>query len=220
MVPAGPPPSYNAGGVTGGAGGHPQINHLGPEKPHHYDSTDTSSDAALARRLQAEENARLGPNTGSAYPPRPTSRGAADDYYGGSSGTGGVYPSGASNSAGGRMSDAQPAEKRGLFSKLTGAVGGGRPPQPSAQYQPQGGYYGQGQPQQQHYGQPGMMGGGMGMGGMGGMQQGGYYQQQPQYVQQAAPQRHGMGMGGAAMGIGGGLLGGMLRKSLSAVCKM
>jgi len=111
------------------------------------------------------------------------------------------------------MSDAQPAEKRGLFSKLTGAVGGNRPPQPSAQYQPQGGYYGQGQPQQGRYGQPGMMGGGM-MGGMGGMQQGGYYQQQPmqpQYVQQA-PQRHGMGMGGAALGLGGGLLGGMLRK--------
>jgi len=216
MAPSGPPPSYNAGGAAGAnSGGHPQINHLGPEKPHHYDSTDTSSDAALARRLQAEENSRAGPNTGSAYPPRPTSRGAADDYYGGASGTGGVYPSGASNSAGGRMSDAQPAEKRGLFSKLTG---GGRPPQPSAQYAPQGGYYGQGVPQQQQqgrYGQPGMMGGGMMGGGMG-MQQGGYYQQQPmqpQYVQQQAPQRHGMGMGGAALGIGGGLLGGMLRKS-------
>jgi len=191
------------------SGGHPPVSHTGPEKPR-FDYTgggqqsgNLSSDEAYARKLQAEEDARAAPQ-GNKYPPRPTSRGANEDYYGGSSGTGGLYPTGASNSAGGRISPAPPQqqEKRGL-SGLLGKIGGhSSSSQPQYGQQQQPGRYGQPQYGQPQYGQS--MGYGQPMG----------YGQQPMMMQQQPARRTGGmgGMGGAALGLGGGLLGGMLSK--------
>jgi len=97
--------------------------------------------------------------------------------------------------------------------------------QPSPYQQPQQQYYPQQQQQQAQYGsanptsrgKAGLLGkllgghGGHGSshGGHGGGYGGGYAQQQPVYAQ-GKPKRHGIGMGGAALGVGGGLLGGLL----------
>ncbi|KAK4683434.1 hypothetical protein P7C73_g6831, partial [Tremellales sp. Uapishka_1] len=89
-----------------------------------------------------------------------------------------------------QYSQQQPQQKGlgGLFSKLTGKMGGSQ-------------QYGGGYPQQQQQ---------YGGGGYPQQQQYGGYPQQQQYAQQA-PRRSGLGTGGAAaLGVGGGLLGGML----------
>jgi hypothetical protein len=155
-------------------------------------------DAALAAKLQAEEDARAQGSRGNAF----------QDYVN--------TPLPHSSS----QPELPPREgKRGLFSKLLGGksnqqqpqygqpgYGGGYPPQQG--YPPQGGYGG-GYPPQGGYsgGYPPQVGYGSypPPGGYGGYQPQGY--EQP-------PKKSGFGglgtAGGAALGLGGGLIGGML----------
>ncbi|KAL4870173.1 hypothetical protein BDV12DRAFT_195552 [Aspergillus spectabilis] len=181
------------------------------------------SDAELAARLQAEENARSGAGT----------PGAAANYYGGDHTPHSPIPS----STGDR--DKGKEKKKGFFSKLmskASASGAGQgyssrpgfaPPRPHHHqqgpvgYAPQGGYGapspgpgygGQGgyYPQQHGYGP------GPGYGPGYGPQPGYGYPQQGYYGGGMQPQRRrgggsGMGMAGAAaLGVGGGLIGGAL----------
>lgn len=153
---------------------------------------DISEDERLARRLQEEEDARA--------------RGAADAYYGQGSTPqpgqyGGYPPQGASPYPQSQSPyvESAPQEKGkskgGFFGKLLGKHGSSSSQQhgyPQQQVYPQ--QYGQPQ-----YGQPA----------------GGYYGGQPGYYPQqqmhGRPKKSGMGAGGAAaLGIGGGLLGGAL----------
>jgi hypothetical protein len=183
-APGGPPPGYSGSGNPTG------------DTKHTYDASrgsgstgNVESDAALAARLQAEEDARAG------------KRSAQEDYQ--NTPMPQSYP---------QTLPAREEKSRGLFSKLLGKTsssnnqysqggqyGGSaynRPPQQAygygqQQYPPQG-YPQQGYPPQ-------------------GYQQGYGAPQQQYYQQQQAPQKHGMGtMGGAALGLGGGLIGGML----------
>ncbi|KAF2717940.1 hypothetical protein K431DRAFT_349131 [Polychaeton citri CBS 116435] len=202
--PPGAPPGYD----------HGQSHDTGPEKGgfgsnNPYASSNfggsgsnTTSDEEYARRLQEEENARAAGNS---------SRGASDGYYGSgagpqSAGYGQQQPQQSYASQ-----DLPPREqKRGLFGKLSSKLGGGgsssRPSGYGQQQQQQyGGYppqqqYGGYPPQQQYGGYPPQQ------------QYGGGYPPQGGYYQQAPQKRHGgMGAGGAAaLGVGGGLLGGVL----------
>ncbi|KAJ5820590.1 hypothetical protein N7474_006181 [Penicillium riverlandense] len=160
-------------------------------------------DARLAAKLQAEEDARASGARGSNTP------GASSDYYN-------EPPQPLGSSAGPSSSQSpgpMPEQKRsrGFLGKLMGksSSSSSRPPPPQPQYgsygpppqqgPPPGGYYGGYPPQPQPgYGYP--PGPGYGY-----PPQGGYYpQQQP-------PRKSGMGTAGAAaLGVGGGLLGGML----------
>ncbi|KAJ5461078.1 uncharacterized protein N7458_002630 [Penicillium daleae] len=152
-------------------------------------SHSLDDDARLAAKLQAEEESRAR-GQGS-------DRGAATDYYSDPSPKAKAHP-------------ATPRSKGGFLSKLMGksSSGSSRPPQQQYASYPQqgpppGGYYGGYPPQQQGYGYP-QPGYGGGYGG-GYPPQGGYYPQQP-------PRKSGgMGTAGAAaLGVGGGLLGGLL----------
>ncbi|KAJ6107912.1 hypothetical protein N7523_009235 [Penicillium sp. IBT 18751x] len=211
--PSEPPPSYNqtgpAGpGVTGTIGDKKQsMASNNPYNPSNASqSRDSQSmideDARLAAKLQAEEDARGGSGD-SRGPPA----GTAADYYSNPS-----QPpvAGAGYSPGPSSQSPMPEQKRskgGFLSKLMGKSSGSssRPSQPQYASYPQqqpGGYYGgysqqsaprpgYGYPQQGYGGYP---------------PQGGYYPQQP-------PPRKSGGMGtagAAALGVGGGLLGGML----------
>ena len=197
-APPGPPPGYSGGGA-------PQATDT---KHNPYDTTNTESDEALARRLQAEEDARA---SGSA------SRNAQQDYMNTPmpEGTG-------SQSSSPFQQELPPREQKskGLLGKFFGKSSssnnqyGGqqqyRPPQ-QPMYN-QGGYS-----PQPGYGQPAY-----GQQGYGGYPPQGYPQQgypQPGYAQpgygggyQQRPQKSGgLGTaGGAALGLGGGLIGGML----------
>lgn len=195
-APAGPPPSY---GQHDAKSTGPEKGGYGSNNPYGH-GAGMSEDERLARKLQEEENARLGGSS---------SRGAAGGYYG--AGGAGANPQGVSygqpsygQSPYGQSQSPMPQssyqqqeelpardQKRGLFSKLMGKSSS-HPPQQSG-YPQQQATYGQG-----GYGYP--------------QQQAGYYGQQPQYVQQQQAQRkHGLGAGGgAALGLGGGLLGGMM----------
>lgn len=145
----------------------------------------------MARKLQAEEDARAR-NAGG-------SRDAMTDY------ANTPLPASAQNYGQSQQDLPQREQKKGLFSKLLGKASGS-----SSSYGQQPHYGGQQYPPQQSYGGYPPQG------------QYGGYQQQPQYgYQQPAygggyqqrPQRTGGGMGamgGAALGLGGGLIGGML----------
>lgn len=207
-APPGPPPSY-AGGASSssGPGG---VSSFPAEKssttnPFTGPNAGTSEDEALARKLQAEEEERARAQGGA--------RGAASGYYAGGSDPGGYHAPGSSSLQppvpGGRPGSVSPApaapEKRGFFSKLTGKTSSA-PQQQSRPYGQQGYPQQGGYPPQQGYG-----------GGYPPQQQYAPYQQQgyapqPQYVQQQPARRTGgLGtMGGAALGLGGGLLGGMM----------
>ncbi|KAJ6000111.1 hypothetical protein N7481_000520 [Penicillium waksmanii] len=181
----------------------------GPSGPH--GSSNMDEDARLAAKLQAEEDARAGtrdvggPGSSQTLPP----------YAGGS-----------------QSQSPMPEQKRskgGFLSKLMGKASGSsgssssRPYQQQQQYYPQqqggyggggGGGYGGGYPQQ---GPPMGYGGYPQQGGYGGYPQqgygGGYPPQQGYYQQQPQRRTGGGGMGtagAAALGVGGGLLGGML----------
>lgn len=189
-APAGPPPGYDPASSRA----------TGPEKG---GANNTNDDEALARKLQAEEQARAGGLT---------SRGASDSYYQGSSAQNPPYGQssstygqpgstyGQSSSPYGQtQSPSSPQQgsdgKRGFFSKLSGKLGGGssaaRPPQ-----QAYGGYPSQGYPQQQ-YGQQ--------------YPPQGYYPPQGGYQQQQGRTGGGgMGAGGMLLGAGAGLVGGAL----------
>lgn len=161
-------------------------------------SPRVDDDARLAAKLQAEEDARAAGGSRGAGGP-----GAAGDYYSEPSGPQAGYAPGPSSQS---PMPEQKRSKGGFLSKLMGKSSGSssRPQQPQyasyPQQQPQGAYYGGYPPQQPGYGYP--------PGGYGGYpQQGGYYPQQP-------PRRQGGGgmgtAGAAALGVGGGLVGGML----------
>lgn len=166
-------------------------------------------DAAMAARLQAEEDAR-----GRGHSPRPPDMqnqnpGASTDYYGQSmpvplqQGSQGGYPGGGApgqQQYGGDINDGHRASKSGgavgllgkLAGKLSGKAGGsghgGGYGHYGGGYQ-QHGYGGGGYPPQQY--------GGYGAGMMGG--------------HRPPPRKGGMGAGGAAaLGVGGGLVGGMM----------
>lgn len=152
---------------------------------------NTASDEELARKLQAEEDAR-----------RPGgSRGEADTYF--SDG-----PSGPAASQGGYANPSndlpprpEQQQKRGLFDKLLGKNKTSSSQQQQS-YPPQQPYYPHGPPPAgQGYGYPPPGGYYPPPGGPGGYYGGGYDR----------PQRQGLGTGGAAaLGVGGGLLGGLL----------
>lgn len=198
-APPGAPPGYD----------HNQSQYTGPEKGGYssnnpYGSSihsggsahNVNDDEALARKLQAEEEARARQSGQSS-----TRTGASDTYY--NSGT----PQYQSQSQPQYSNELPPRDqdrgkKGGLMGKLLGKVSGSssRP--------------------QQGYGQQGYPSGGMMGGGGYGMQQqpyGGYPQQgyggYPQQQMYGQPQRRtggGMGMGGMALAGGAGLLGGAM----------
>ncbi|PWY74642.1 hypothetical protein BO83DRAFT_377682 [Aspergillus eucalypticola CBS 122712] len=202
--PSGPPPSYDASRPgdrpsSTAAGGDKKP--LGSRNPYNSQSDSTlESDARLAAQLQAEEEAQA--RRRSPMPPAQAQSGAASDYYAENSSSRVQSPQGPSTS---------PAPKqersRGFLGKLMGRHSGGsssssaggmgysRPPQQAAYGYPQAGYGGYPPPQQAGYGYSSYPA------------QGGYY------AQQQAPQRRHNGMGtagAAALGVGGGLLGGFL----------
>lgn len=212
------PPGYSAGTTAPATAGADIKRPLSSNNP--YASNTAESDEALARRLQEEENAR---HT-SAGAGHATDRGASDTYYGDPN----AYPSAPNygqqsqqqQSYGGQQQYGQPtlspgAEQQrgksgGFFSKLKDKIG--NPPGQSNRPMgaPMMGYGAGGYPpQQQGYGgypQQGY-GGGYPQQGYGG----GYPPQGYGGYGQPVKKKGGMGAGGAAaLGVGGGLLGGML----------
>ncbi|KAJ5722087.1 hypothetical protein N7488_000122 [Penicillium malachiteum] len=197
-----PPPSYDQTGPSdpakiASAGDKKRpLSSNNPYNPRGTASPSIDSDAQLAAKLQAEEDARASSRS-------PGSRGAASDYY---SGNAPITQPGISGSYAGPSSNVVPEEKsrsKGFLSKLMGKSSSSRPRPNQAAYAsyPQ---------QQQGYTDPnyGRYPQGYAYGGY--PQQSAPYYQQQQYQQQ--PQRkHGMGTAGAAaLGVGGGLLGGLL----------
>ncbi|KAI4171243.1 MAG: hypothetical protein LQ343_004449 [Gyalolechia ehrenbergii] len=212
-APSGPPPTYTGSGpsLQPEKQLHSNNPYSAPQNPDYNNASNIDSDAAYAARLQAEEDERARTATG-----RPTSRGAADTYYGSQAqqqaqqpqppGLQGNYPGAPGQQGSYDQHELPPREQKskglgGLLSKLSGKASGGG--SSSHGYPSHGG--GGFMPQQ-----PGFGGGG-------------YPPQQPGYggypPQQGygggygvPPKRHGgMGAGGAAaLGLGGGLLGGAL----------
>merc|ERR1711881_678055 len=196
-APPGAPPGYSGGG-------QPQPTDT---KHNPYESSmnpNTESDAALAARLQAEEDQRARSGQGS--------RGAQQDYQntpipGQSPGYGQQPGYGQPQQSYGQELPAREQKKSGGFlGKLLGKASGGSSSHGgggmSSFMKPQQPHYGGGGYQQGYgqpgYGQQGFMQQGYGRPGYGG---GGY----------GAPKKSGMGAGGAAaLGVGGGLVGGML----------
>ncbi|KAK0385869.1 hypothetical protein NLU13_7046 [Sarocladium strictum] len=236
-APSDPPPGYEpSNSAAASQAGDVKKNPYEERPP--FNSAGTSSsdpDAALAAKLQAEEESRArgGGTPGYAGPGGPFPSGqspypAQAAPYGqppGQQVNQGSFPQelpprDRGNSSGGGFLDKLKAKVAGS----SGSVGGGGYPQ-QQQYggQPQqGGYY----PPQQGYG-PGPGGPGGYPGGYGGPQynqgygrgygppQGMYGQPQGAYGGGYPPQQRkaggGMGMaGGAAMGLGAGVLGGMM----------
>lgn len=188
--PAGPPPGYMGGN-----------NSYGPTdtKSNPYDNSmnynpNTESDAALAARLQDEEDQRARSGMGSrdaqsSYQNTPMPEYGAQQSYNQQSGQYEV--------------PAQDQKKSGGFlGKLLGKATG------SGGSSSGGGFGGSsfGRPQQQQ-----QYGGGYPQQGYGGYPQQGYPQQGYGGGYQQPPKKSGMGVGGAAaLGVGGGLVGGML----------
>ncbi|KJZ77087.1 hypothetical protein HIM_03408 [Hirsutella minnesotensis 3608] len=195
---------------------------------HHGGSSTMDEDAKLAAKLQAEEDAKARTNPGGPQPP--AGYGGPNSYQsqGGNaySQSPSPYPQGNSSRPPEQFPQDLPARdkgKGGLLGKLFGGkgkmpMGGSQGGYSQGGYggyspQPQQGYY-QSPPPQQYGGYPNQgppMGGyGGGYGAPGGYQGG--YGGQPGYAQQPQkkPGMGGMGMAGAALGVGGGLLGGAL----------
>jgi hypothetical protein len=207
-APAGAPPGYsNLGGVTASDNKKTSFDSNNP----YNQSGATESDAQLAARLQAEEDARAGGSSVGG------DRGASDSYYGaGSGGTqyggGAQYGAGQSAYAGDQgqlpTRPEQSSGSRGLLGKLLGRGKNSQqqtyPQQQSyGQQQGYGGYPQQGYPQQ-GYPQQGYPQQGYPQQGYGGGYGGGYAQQPPR-------RSGGMGgLGAGALGLGGGLIGGAL----------
>lgn len=178
---------------------------------------NTESDAALAARLQAEEDQRA----------RSGSRGAQQDYQntpmpGQSPGYGQQgYGQPQQQPYGQELPAREQKKSGGFLGKLLGKASGGSSSGGgmSSFMKPQQQQYGGGGYQQGGYGQPGYGQQPYGQQGYGqpGYGQQGYMQQgygQPGYGgggYGGAPKKSGMGAGGAAaLGVGGGLIGGML----------
>jgi len=205
-APGGPPPLYDHGDAksveaekSGLSSNNPYASATGGAGSSH----DISEDERLARQLQEEENARA--------QGRPTSRGASDSYYqqqaayGQPAGYGqpgygqpgygqpGYTPTDSPMPAGEPLSEDRGKAKGGFLGKLLGKGSHSKPQYGG--YPPQQQYYG-GPPQGQYGGYP---------------PQQGYYQGYPPQQQYGPPKKSGMGAGtAAALGVGGGLLGGVL----------
>jgi len=148
-----------------------------------------TEDERLARQLQDEEDAR-NRNRGPG--------GASSDYYNSGAGPS-QSPVYGQNQQYDQQLPPRDGKRGGLFSKLMGKTSGSSQPQYGA---PQQQYYQQGPPPGQ-YGYPQQ----------GYPPQGGYYGGPPQqqYYQQQQRPKKGLGTGGAAaLGVGGGLVGGLL----------
>ncbi|KAK0661751.1 WW domain-containing protein WWM1 [Lasiodiplodia hormozganensis] len=222
VPPPGPPPSYNQGDAkplgsekTGLSSNNPYGSGYGGGG---QSSHDISEDERLARQLQAEEDARA--HGGNSPMPGGDSRGASDSYYtqpGGSSysqqppGYGQQAPGYGSQELPPRPDDKGKKAGGGFLGKLLGKASGSKPGGGSSygqHAQPQYGGAGAGYPPQQGYyhGPP--------QGQYGYAPQQGYYGQgggMPYGAVQQKPKKSGLGAGGAAaLGVGGGLLGGML----------
>jgi hypothetical protein len=205
--PDGPPPGY-----APGSGPAPTDKKTNPyDDPKNQSLGGVSSrqaqedeDARLARQLQDEEDARAR-NAGPAGGP-----GAADAFYNQQSGNPGFQPQGpfpGQQQPPYAGDQGQNRGKGGLLGKLLGKtkLGG------SGNQGNYGGNYGGYPPQQQYGGYPQQQYGAPGYGGYGpppvgyGGGYGGGYQQPPR------KQGGGLGtMGGAALGLGAGLIGGAL----------
>lgn len=192
--PEGPPPTYDHGAAKPAAAEKTGLSSNNPyARGNAGSSHDLSEDERLARQLQAEENARA------------SSRGAADSYYNqpGGSQPGYEKPGYGQPSYGQQelppRTDDRSSKKGGFLGKLLGKASSSHSQQPQYGGYPQPGPY-QAGPPQGAYGyapQQGYYG------------QGGYPPQQ--YAQAPARTHGGLGTGGAAaLGVGGGLLGGML----------
>lgn len=201
------PPSYSPGAnAPVGSGTDVKSQNLQSNNP--YAQNVAESDEEMARRLQEEENAgRSGDK----------SRGASDSYYNTASQGYPASPSysnaqpqqqqqglqtsvdrggGRSNSFFGKLKEklANPPQ-RPMGAPMMGYNAGGYPPRQQYYNYPPQGQYG-GYPQQ-------------GYGGYGGYPQQGYGY--PMGMGQPVRKKHGLGAGGAAaLGIGGGLIGGAL----------
>lgn len=203
-APPGPPPGYdhNSSRTTG-----PEKGGLGSNNPYGGStpgsSHNASDDEALARKLQAEEEARARGGGSS-------DRGAADSYY--SQGSAPQYGQGAAPQYGQGTSQYGSQElpprdrdgkKGGFLGKLLGKASGGSHSASHGYPAQQQAYYQQGPPQRQYGYAPQQ-----GYYGQGGYPpQGGYY---PQAAPAGRTGGGGMGMGGIALGAGAGLLGGAL----------
>lgn len=194
-APPGPPPGYS-GGSTGAVSDVKHNPYEADKSSFGGSSHDISADEALARKMQAEEDERVRNGSGS--------RNAMTDYAN--------TPLPQSSQSYGQQQELPAREqKKGLFSKLLG----GKSSSSSHQYGQQsygGGGYGHQQQQypQQGYGYPQQ---GYGGGYPPQQQYGGYPPQQQYGGYQQPPKKSGGGMGmmgGAALGLGGGLIGGML----------
>ncbi|KAE8348340.1 hypothetical protein BDV28DRAFT_143732 [Aspergillus coremiiformis] len=204
--PSEAPPSYEESGTSNLSAPHGtnEKKSFGSNNPFNQAGARNSSlesDARLAAQLQAEEDARA---RGSRSPGQQTQPGAAADYYAEASRPQSV---GYQSSPAPSQQSSGPEQKRskGFLSKLMGKAssGGGasygKPSQPPQSYgHPPGGYGGYSQ-QPAGYGYPA-------------------YPSQPGYYPTAAQpaRRHGGGVGtagAAALGVGGGLLGGALLAS-------
>lgn len=216
-APTDPPPGYQPG-----EGPAPTDTKKNPYDDRTANPDNSSEDAKLAAKLQAEEDARSR-GSHSPYPPQPPQdmqnmqgmhNSSPQPGYGGSSGQGfpqDLPPRDRGKSGGGFLGK--------LLGKAKGAAGGHQQPgyghsypQQPQQYYPQQPQYG-GYPQQGYgggYAQPGY-GHPQGYGGYGhGPGYGGYPQMQPH--------RRGGGMGGGmggmamggALGLGAGMLGGAM----------
>jgi len=186
-APPGPPPGYSTG--FGGADRNPTDSKTNPYNDYNApgSSNTLESDAALAARLQAEEDARASSS----------SRNAQQDYQN--------TPLPPQEQQGLPLREER---SKGLFGKLFGGKTGGSSSRPYGN-QPQYGQPQYGQPQQPYYPQqqyppPQQYPQQYPQQGYGGGYGGGYAQQPPK-------KSGGIGtMGGAALGLGGGLIGGML----------
>jgi hypothetical protein len=189
--PGGPPPSYDP------ANAKP----VGPEKSRLGPGADISEDEKLARQLQDEENARAG--IGSSK-----DRGESDAYYNSAPPPQyGDYPG--QQPSYGQSGGPSPGPAAAGLAGPAGMYGDPNGPQDQQKKGLLGKLFGKNRPQQQPYHQP-YHGGYMSPSGP---PPGGYYGQGP-YGQSPYAQpgrKSGIGTGGAAaLGLGGGLLGGML----------
>ncbi|BCS27512.1 uncharacterized protein APUU_60560S [Aspergillus puulaauensis] len=227
--PGAPPPSYEESG-PGNPSTVADAEDFGKKKANYFSSNNpyngepasgpgasgasakdtTESDAALAARLQAEEDARsssTGPGTAAGYYDNDTPHSPTSSFPAGDRDKGKDKKKGFFSKLMGKASSSQ-----GYSSRPPAAYGGYRPsqpgygaPSPGPGYGAPGGFY----PPQQGYGP------GPGYGAGYGPQPVYGYPQQPYYGGGMQPQRRpgggGMGMAGAAaLGVGGGLLGGAL----------
>ena len=224
-APPGPPPSYADVGNSSSTNNPLPSEKHNPNNPYNAPTATASSsvdeDAKLAARLQAEEDARASSSAGN--------RGANAEFFDPNAnfahGHGGSQQQQQQQTGSSFSQELPPRDpkSKGVMGKLFGKMGGhsptppqyahGGPPPPGGYgYQggpPQGGGYGYGPPPQQGYGYGPPQG--YGYAAQPGYAYAGPPPQQQQYMQAPPAKSSGLSpFGGAALGVGGGLVGGML----------